>query len=68
MPSRGFILLYPVGQEEGVIASTSIIGTGNGGTKVKVTGSIDAFGSIYVGGIQFDTNELDVILNGAAGN
>lgn len=50
------------------IASTSIVGTGNGGTKVKVSGSIDAFGSLFVGGIKFDT--IDPLLNieGVSGN
>ena len=42
------------------LASTSISGTGTGGTTSlsKVSGSIDQFGSVYVGGVHFVTDNL----------
>lgn len=52
----------------GGIASTSLGGTGTGGTKTKVNGSIDAFGSIYVGGIRFNTDNLEINFEGGSGN
>jgi hypothetical protein len=55
----------------GSLASTSISGTGSGsGTTSlsKVSGSIDSFGSLYVGGIHFNTDALNASLEGASGN
>jgi hypothetical protein len=63
-----FILAIACGGGGGGIASTSLGGTGTGGTKTKVNGSIDAFGSIYVGGIRFNTDNLEVNFEGASGN
>lgn len=52
----------------GGIASTSLGGTGTGGTKTKVSGSIDAFGSLYVGGVRFNTDDLEINYDGSSGN
>lgn len=39
-------------------------GGGIGGTGVTSTGTIDGFGSIYVNGVEFDTGESEVFLDG----
>ena len=39
---------------------------GIGGTGVTSTGTIDGFGSIFVNGVEFETDESDVFLNGAS--
>ena len=63
-------------------ASTSISGTGSGGdtsttsgtgsgggtTLSKVSGPIDQFGSVVVGGIYFNTDDLTPTIEGRAGN
>ena len=51
------------------IASTTIGGTGTGGTSVsKASGPIDQFGSIYVGGIHFDTDGISPLIEGQTGS
>ena len=47
----------------GGIASTGG-GGGIGGTGVTSTGTIDGFGSIFVNGVEFETDESDVSLDG----
>ena len=47
----------------GGLASTSG-GGGIGGTGLTSTGSIDGFGSIFVNGVEFETDESDVSLDG----
>lgn len=51
------------------LASTSIGGTGTGGTSVsKASGPIDQFGSVYVGGIHFSTNTVTTLIEGVTGS
>jgi len=47
------------------LASTTIGGTGTGGTTTsKASGPIDQFGSLYVGGIQFNTDGVEPLIEG----
>jgi hypothetical protein len=64
------LLALACGSGGGSIASTSISGTGSGsGTSLsKVSGPIDQFGSIYVGGITFNTDGLSPNIEGRSGN
>ncbi len=48
----------------GVIASNGN-GGGIGGTGVTSSGTIDGFGSIFVNGVEFETDESEVLLDGA---
>jgi hypothetical protein len=52
------------------VASVTIGGTGQGSTSkpIELTAPIDSFGSIIVGGIQFDTNSANTIIEGQSGN
>jgi hypothetical protein len=62
-------LAIACGGGQSSIASTSISGTGNGGgtALTKVSGSIDQFGSVYVGGIEFDTDKAVITIDGSPG-
>ncbi len=48
----------------GSIASTGGGGGGIGGTGVTSTGTINGFGSIFVNGVEFETDKSDVSLDG----
>jgi hypothetical protein len=50
------------------VASVSDPGTGSGGgiggTGVTASGTIDGFGSIFVNGVEFETDEAEIIVDG----
>ena len=58
------------GGEGDSVASVTIGGTGQGTTSkpVELTAPIDSFSSIVVGGIQFDVNSANTLIEGESGN
>ncbi|MEZ5571837.1 MAG: DUF5666 domain-containing protein [Halioglobus sp.] len=54
------------GGASGGIASVGNSGGGIGGTGITSNGTIDGFGSIFVNGVEYETDDSEVSLNGAA--